>query len=148
MLCWCGRGHQGASHPSLAQKPRCLELKGPSVAVNSLRHINKRRRPRTKPQLWPGPSHWTAILSPAAAVTAAACWPLPPSEPCPLPLQCSPQCQSCPAPLPAQVGVTRPLKLRPFSVAPVKSTILLPVSSGGGVTGWLPVSLRLFLGPN
>ena len=51
-----GRGHQGASHPGLAQKPRCLEPKGPSVVVHSLKCVNKRRRPRPKQRSQPGPS--------------------------------------------------------------------------------------------
>lgn len=147
MLCQWGGGHQGGSHPGLAQKPRCLEPKGPSVAVNSLKHVNKQRRPCTKQQLRPGPlpldSHFiTCSCGRWGSLPTTA------SEPRCLPLQCSLQCQSCPTPLLAQAGVTRPLKLRLFSVAPVKSTFLLPIGGGGVVAGLLPASLRLFLGPN
>lgn len=123
-----GRGHQGASHPGLAQKPRCLEPKGPSVVVHSLKCVNKRRRPRpkqrSKQRSQARPLSRGLPISPAAVVTGGACRALPPGEPRPRPLWCSLQCQSCPAPPLAQAGVIRPLRPRPFSVVPVKSKFL------------------------
>lgn len=119
-----GRGHQGASHPGLAQKPRCLEPKGPSVVVHSLKCVNKRRRPRPKQRSQPGPSPGDCLYHLQLWSLGGARRALPPGESHPCPLWCSLQCQSCPAPPLAQAGVTRPLRPRPFSVVPVKSKFL------------------------
>lgn len=141
LFCWWGRG------PS-AQKPRCPELKGPSVAVNSPEHVNKRGRRCTKQQLRPGPSAAGQPFITCSCTRWAACWALPPLQPCLLPLRCGLPSQSCPAPLTVQAGVTKPFKPRPSSVAPVKSMFVLPLSPGGGVAALLPGSLRLFLRPS